>query len=368
MDTDTMKTVGRIPAEEISDARLWKLPSLDGVGRKFKVQQQKAARFSPEERQAHNEDEPAPAVESTPGVEPVQTHAEESDPYPVDSVDSQTVSDSNESGSVSDEVGSGETLIASADGAIPNEEIERESGPVQLDGAEMQTDSDEATSVLSADAYQKAKEEGFEAGRVEGRVAGLHEGIEQGKQKYEDDVKQKISNLDSLINQLRNPMTHNGDELSESIARLVMEISRRVVLKELQLDQKQIVNVVRKALDALPHGANSIRIFLAPEDIEVIEHMAQVSSGTWHLTEDASLSSGGCRIETSTSFVDYTLEKRFNDCLDVAFGADSRLHDFPAEPEEPVQQDKPAAFTGYSTASVSSSPPPVSGDHLEDEA
>lgn len=318
-----MNMAGRIPADQVVDARVWKLPSWDGAKKKFKVQKRKAGRFTREERRARKRT--------------TQLAMPDCDQ-----------SDCDQSGCAQPEIVSDLAAVEAADAGIAAAEQQRESDAVQTDAITPPSDP-------PADAVQQGREEGYEAGKAEGREAGLQLGIEQGRKQFAEEVKQKIDTLDALINQLQHPMMHEGEDLGESIARLIMEVSRRVVLRELALDEKQIINVVLKALDALPHGAQLIKIFLTPVDIQIIEQMAQVTSGQWQLIEDANLSPGGCRIETSTSFIDYTLEKRFNDCLDAVFGADVRLPVAQGDSRGLAPQLKSADFTGSNTASVSSS-------------
>ena len=58
-----MKVAGRIPADQVVDARVWELPSWDGANKKFKVQKRKATRFTHEERRVRKRSTPS----ATPG-------------------------------------------------------------------------------------------------------------------------------------------------------------------------------------------------------------------------------------------------------------------------------------------------------------
>jgi flagellar assembly protein FliH len=62
---------------------------------------------------------------------------------------------------------------------------------------------------------------------------------------------------------------------------------------------------------ALPATTETVRISANPQDIEALQaSLARLDAPT-KLVEDATVSPGGCRVETRYSLVDFTVEKRF---------------------------------------------------------
>jgi len=95
-----------------------------------------------------------------------------------------------------------------------------------------------------------------------------------------------------------------------------MAIARQVVQRELSTQPEQIRDVVTQAIAALPAGNRHVRIHLHPEDAHLLaENLDVHDGGSWKIIEDASLTRGGCIVDTGATRIDARLETRLQDIL-----------------------------------------------------
>jgi flagellar assembly protein FliH len=161
---------------------------------------------------------------------------------------------------------------------------------------------------------RQAYKEGFELGRREGR--------EQARREVESASRQRLETLAHLLRVLARPIEKLDDEVEHSLVELTMLIARQLVRRELRTNPGEIVAVVREAVSQLPVAARNPRIYLNPDDVAIVREA--LSLGDMHenyrIEEDPLITRGGCLIETSTSFIDSTVEARISAIASRLFG------------------------------------------------
>jgi flagellar assembly protein FliH len=166
---------------------------------------------------------------------------------------------------------------------------------------------------------QQARQEAFELGR--------REGLERGRAEAAGEVER----LGSILKLLEAPLQALDERLVEEVTALAVAIARHVVRREIRSDPGQIVGVVRQAAGILPVAARRVRLYLNPEDATTVRETMKLSpghDGTWELIEDPAISRGGCRVETESSRIDATIEKRLATIAAGMLGGDrERDHD-----------------------------------------
>ena len=162
----------------------------------------------------------------------------------------------------------------------------------------------------------KGRIEGLSEGKKEGLAQGLAEGIEKGMQQglhnAQKQVDEKLSAVDELMTHLSHALNEQDYLLEQALLNVVTEVSRTVVGRELQIDSKHILQVVRQALAALPPSRDNVRIFVNPADVSVLNEAKERGGESWRALPDETISKGGCRVETEQSLVDFTVERRFS--------------------------------------------------------
>jgi len=160
--------------------------------------------------------------------------------------------------------------------------------------------------------HQQAYQEGFAAGMRDGRAQGDAFSLHQRE----------------LLIELERAMEQFEGVMAEQILALAVEISRQMVRQTIKHDPKVILAVVREALEMLPLSAQGLVLALHPEDAGLVQQMlAELNERSgWRIVEDAHIERGGCRIESSTSEIDATVESRWKRIV-AALGSDASWRD-----------------------------------------
>ncbi len=160
--------------------------------------------------------------------------------------------------------------------------------------------------MISAEELQKVKDqaytEGFKKGRREGLASAANE------------IENKTKLLNSLIEQLAEPVAQCGEQTQRQLLELAFAVSRQIVRRELKQDPTQLIAIIRDALSLLPVGAKNIRIFLHPDDASIVREVLSIDKtspdSAWQLVEQPSMERGGCLLESDNSKVDASVDRQ----------------------------------------------------------
>lgn len=164
-------------------------------------------------------------------------------------------------------------------------------------------------------------EEVHRLARQEGFQQGLEEGLREGRRQSAE----KIVRLDSLLQYLAQPFEQLDDQVEEQLVALALAVARQLVRREIKADPGQIVGVIREAMDLLPVAAGKVQVELHPEDAALVRDVLNLDEDderSWRIREVPTLSRGGCRIATSTSNIDATVEGRLNKVIAEVLGGE----------------------------------------------
>lgn len=208
----------------------------------------------------------------------------------------------------------------------PNMDSKTKSRPQAGDNAPM----------LTASQLERLQKQAYEEGHEEGRRAGQEFGHREGLEESRRQIADKLAQLDVLMACLETPFEQLDDQVEGEVVTLVISMVKQLVRREVKTDPGHIIGVVREALGVLPVAARGIRVMLHPEDAELVREVYAMgeSEQQWKVVEDPVIQRGGCRIQTSDSLVDATLESRIN-ALIAPLLAGERDHDQGSDGEEP---------------------------------
>lgn len=146
-------------------------------------------------------------------------------------------------------------------------------------------------------------EEIFESARKSGYQAGYEEGTARGRV--------EAMELHGLVESLDKALESLDVEVAEQLLDLAVELAQQLVRRELRAVPEGIVDVVREALQQFPQ--NHALIHLHPKDAALVrEYLKEQLAHLGHrLIEDDAMARGGCRIESSGSELDATLQTRW---------------------------------------------------------
>jgi len=153
--------------------------------------------------------------------------------------------------------------------------------------------------------------------REEGRAAGL----EEGRAAARLELQQSLARFEALIEAAARPLQALDDATGRELARLAMVVAQRVIAGELRGDPSLVVRAVRQAADALPSAKRTLRVYLHPDDLALLQSL-DVAESHWELRPDPAITRGGCRLESESSRLDAQLEKRLAAVVDAVLGDD----------------------------------------------
>jgi flagellar assembly protein FliH len=175
-----------------------------------------------------------------------------------------------------------------------------------------------------------AKSEGDDQAALNARLAALErdafsKGFAQGEraggeasaQRAEAMLRRLTETLEELTT-LRQQMIH---ETERQMVQLALAIARRVVHREVSIDQDLLIAMARVALDRLGESAQ-VTVRLSPEDFEAT---AAVRSAQWTGTQvtvvaDARVGRGGCRVESEFGAMDAGVDGQIHEIARALLG------------------------------------------------
>lgn len=158
---------------------------------------------------------------------------------------------------------------------------------------------DEGTESIEREAFAK----GFEAGRISG--------LEMAEKRVEAILSRFSESLEQLAATRREIMV----ETQRDLVRLAVEIARKLVHREIQVDEEIVITLVRLALERLSSEA-VVTVILNPEDHAFLQARLEADSdlfgeGELLFKAKSDLRRGDCLLESCYGNVDARISEKF---------------------------------------------------------
>ena len=169
--------------------------------------------------------------------------------------------------------------------------------------------------MLTREQQQAIQQQAYDEAYARGYQAGL------------SDIQQRATQIGAILDAMQAPLAQLDKAVVDELVQLCMAVVRQMVRRELKISPGEIIAVVRESLHLLPVSSGEVKLELHPEDAQLVRD-ALVTPGTepgWQIIEDPVLSRGGCRVVTSTSRIDATVENRLNAAIAAVMGGERNV-------------------------------------------
>jgi flagellar assembly protein FliH len=157
------------------------------------------------------------------------------------------------------------------------------------------------------------RQEGFAEGFVQGQAQTRLEAQRQIADFIANQGQEAAQNFTQLFASVQAQQSDTEQVMARGVLELACELARQVLRHELSGNPKVLQPVIREALGLLVAENKSALVRLNPLDLEALEEVlrAEFPSLSLTLLADASLTRGGCVVESAGTVVDGTVEKRW---------------------------------------------------------
>lgn len=201
---------------------------------------------------------------------------------------------------------------------IPREEIEGVAAWhfSAVDGSETHTHAAETeksegvASELLKEARQQAYADGFERGHEAGSQE-VRDALEATVRKTAEETAVRMA---QLLHNTKDLLRKSEEKIARHILELACDLARQVVRQALVSDTQHMKPVITEALAQLIDDGLPATVRMNPGDLALMKGVLQetLNSPLPEFVADAQISPGGCLIESATSAVDATIEKRWS--------------------------------------------------------
>ena len=145
---------------------------------------------------------------------------------------------------------------------------------------------------------------------AKGYQSGERAGAEAGAKRAEAMLRRLADTLEELGEVRRTMVRHTERQMVQ----LALAIAKRVVRREVTIDQDLTLTLARVALDRLGDSM-SVTIRLNPDDFHATAARHEDHFAGSHVTvvADAAISRGGCRVDSDFGYVDASVDAQFHE-------------------------------------------------------
>ncbi len=165
---------------------------------------------------------------------------------------------------------------------------------------------------IAAD-MEALRRQSLEEGFAQGHAAGCEETRSALEEPTRQATADAVRRFDAALATMQQQLSQAQVEMGHTVLEMAVELARQVVRRELSIDPKAIEPVVKEALEALVSDTLPVTVRLNPDDFAALESgwTATPGPGAPRFVADASITAGGCLVESAGGGVNATLEQRW---------------------------------------------------------
>lgn len=165
--------------------------------------------------------------------------------------------------------------------------------------------------------HEVVRQEGYAEGFVQGRAQATLEAQRQIADYMTNQAHDAAKNFAAIFESATSQLAEVEQVIARGTLELACELARQVLRHELSINPNALQPVIREALGLLVAETKTAVVKLNPLDLEVFEDVlrAEFSSFSPTLLADATITRGGCVVESAGTVIDGTLETRWKRAL-----------------------------------------------------
>lgn len=173
---------------------------------------------------------------------------------------------------------------------------------------------DTASESVTSEVLQEARQQAYAEGFARGRDAGGQEVRDALEATVRKTAEETAVRMAQLLHNTRDHLKKSESQISRHILELACDLARQVVRQELKNDPLHLKPVISEALSQLVEDGLPATVRMHPGDLALMKGalLETLNSPVPEFVADASISPGGCLIESATMAVDATIEKRWS--------------------------------------------------------
>ena len=166
----------------------------------------------------------------------------------------------------------------------------------------------------SAEALHEIREQAHAEGYALGHAAGGQEVRDALEATVRKTAEETAVRMAQLLHNTKDHLKKSEEKISRHILELACDLARQVVRQAIASDPQHMKPVIAEALSQLVDDGLPATVRMNPGDLALMKGVLQetLNSPLPEFVADAQISPGGCLIESSTSAVDATIEKRWS--------------------------------------------------------
>ena len=200
---------------------------------------------------------------------------------------------------------------------IPREEIDAVSrwkfSSIDSNLAELEAPSNSSTADTAQPVNQEAMAQAWAEGFAQGRDAGISEVRAPMEATLKQVTEENAVRVAELLHGMADQLLASEQKISRQLLELACDIARQVVRQELQVNTRQLRTVIGEALEMIVDDGLPTTVRMHPEDLARMKDalLETLGENAPDFVADATITPGGCIVQSATMAVDATVEKRW---------------------------------------------------------
>lgn len=160
---------------------------------------------------------------------------------------------------------------------------------------------------------QAAREQAYAEGFQQGHDAGSQDTRDALEATVRRSAEETAVRMGQLLHSMGDQLIASEQRIARQILELSCDLARQVVRQELKVNTRHLRAVIGEALEQMVEDGLPATVRMHPQDLALMKGalIETLGESAPELVADADISPGGCLVQSPSSVVDATIEKRW---------------------------------------------------------